>query len=63
MILPNIGKGGFHHDINKYSVYLPKKVKIRRYGNKKVDNVLVMFTDETLEKIFDLYNVKYEKLN
>lgn len=47
---------------NTYRVYLPEKVKIKRYGNKKVDKVIVMFTDDTLEKIFDLYNVKYEKI-
>ncbi len=53
---------GLHHNYFEYFVYLPKKVKIKRYGNKKVDKVRVLFTDETLEKIFDLYNVKYEKI-
>ena len=46
---------------NTYRVYLPKKIKVK-FKKLKVDKVMIHFTDDTLEKIFDLYNVKYEKV-
>lgn len=45
----------------KYMVYLPKKIKVKPYKSK-TDKVIVYFTDDTLEKIFDIYNIKYEKM-